>query len=150
MPFPNSSRILTAIACLAFTAGVNAAEQACYGPRAQTDFLMECAACHRPDGTGSVGTIPSLHEYLGTFSRDPKARAFASSVSGAANSPLNDAELADVLNWIICTMDAEQIQAGFQPYTAQEVARYRKAPLVDAMKTRSQLLDQLGLRYPDH
>jgi cytochrome c553 len=136
--------------CLAFAASARAGKAPCYGPRAQMNFLIECAACHQPDGSGSPGTIPSLHDYLGTFAQDPRARFFPSSVSAAANSTLSNAALADVLNWIICTMDAGQIRDGFRPYTADEVGRFRKSPLVDAMSRRDQLLKQMGLAYPAH
>ena len=142
--FRSSSLFLIPVVCLAFAASALAGKAPCYGPRAQTDYLLQCAACHQPDGSGSPGTIPSLHNYLGTFARDPRARFFPSSVSAAANSTLSNAELADVINWIICTMDADQIRDGFNPYTAKEVGRFRKSPLVDALKKRDELLKYLG------
>ncbi len=147
--FRNSSLLIIPVVCLAlFAAPAHAGNSACYGPRAQTNYLLQCAACHQPDGSGSPGTIPSLHHYLGAFSRDPRARAFPSSVSAAANSTLSNEELADVINWIICTMDGNQIRDGFKPYTAAEVGRYRRSPMEDVPATRRKLLKELGIAYP--
>jgi hypothetical protein len=62
-------------------------------------------------------------------------------VPGSANSPLNDAELAEVLNWVLITMSQPQLPDRFTPFTATEVSQFRQQPLNDATATRARLLE---------
>lgn len=104
-------------------------------------FLQNCASCHRADGHGSPGAVPDLHEYLGQFAEHPQARAFLARAPNAAAAPITDAELASVLNWIVTSMNATQVDEGFEPYTAAEIARYRRNPLLDVETERRRLID---------
>jgi mono/diheme cytochrome c family protein len=112
--------------------------------RARVNFLLHCAACHLPDGHGSPGTVPDLHEYLGEFAQHPDSRSFIARVPGASGAPVNNAELAQVLNWVLITMNGDQLRPGFKPYTAEEVAGYRRDTLIDVAPERQALIKKLA------
>lgn len=112
--------------------------------RAQVNYLINCAGCHLPDGHGAPGTVPDLREYLGAFAQHPASRSFIARVPGAAGSPLNDRELAEVLNWILITMNGAQLRPGFKLYTEAEVAGYRRNTLIDVVPVRQALIKELA------
>jgi mono/diheme cytochrome c family protein len=119
---------------------LTAAEQ----QQARVNFLLHCAACHRPDGHGSPGTVPDLHEYLGEFAQHADSRSFIARVPGAAGAPIDDAELAQVLNWVLINMNGGQLRSGFKPYTAGEVAGYRRDTITDVAPVREALIKKLA------
>jgi mono/diheme cytochrome c family protein len=115
--------------------------------RARINYLMNCAACHQVNGKGSPGQVPDLREYLGLFAQHEASRSFLARVPGASGAPITDQELADVLNWILYTMNAEQLTPEFVPYTAGEVGEYRKDPVVEIEKVRHELIERVVKRY---
>jgi hypothetical protein len=75
-------------------------------------------------------------------------------VPGASNSALSDQELADVLNWLLATMNRAALPSDFKPYTAAEVAAHRRPALSDVMTARAGLIRALREQsvngIPDH
>lgn len=111
---------------------------------AQIDYMLECQGCHLPDGSGSSqGSVPSLLDSVGRFVMVPAGRSYLVRVPGSAQSPLDDARLAAVLNWMIRNFGPAQVAASFEPFTATEVARHRSEPLTHVARVRSELLRQL-------
>ena len=109
--------------------------------RAWQHWVLNCQGCHRPDGTGSEGTAPSIAGTVARFLHAPGGREYLGRVPGVATSPLGDQDLAEVLNWMLWRFDAAHIPATFQPYTAEEVGRLRQRPLrIEASRVRSDLL----------
>lgn len=108
--------------------------------RARVNYLLHCAGCHLPDGHGSPGTVPDLREYLGEFAQHPESRSFIARVPGASGAPVSDAELAEILNWILVTMNGDQLRPGFEPYTVDEIGRYRRDVLIDVEPARQALI----------
>jgi hypothetical protein len=109
--------------------------------RAWQHWVLNCQGCHRPDGTGSAGTAPGIAGTVARFLHTPGGREYLGRVPGVATSPLGDAELAEVLNWMLWRFDAAHIPAAFQPYTADEVGRLRQQPLrIEASQVRGELL----------
>ena len=47
------------------------------------------------------------------------------------------------LNWILFTMNAEQLNEDFIPYSASEVAGYRKTPVLEVIKVRDELVEKV-------
>ncbi|BBP98529.1 hypothetical protein BSFA1_36580 [Burkholderia sp. SFA1] len=111
--------------------------------RARQDWVLNCMGCHTADGSGIPGKVPPLRESLGHFVSLPEGRTFVMRVPGAANSALNDAELANVLNWLLTTMNAQSRPASFRPYTAEEIAAHRRPALTDVARTRTKLVKEL-------
>ncbi len=114
-----------------------------YEPR--INYMLQCMGCHTPDGSGEPGRVPSVKATLGPFARSPEGRRFLVQVPGASQSTLSDAELADLLNWMIQNLSTDK-PARFAPYTEAEVAGYRRTPLVEVQATRAKLLQSIARR----
>ena len=111
--------------------------------RAQSNYMLNCQGCHLADGSGLPGSVPSMRNFVGSFLAVPGGRDFLVQVPGSSNSPLSDADLAELLNWILTTMSAEQLASDFQYYTAGEVREMRRHVLVDVAEVRSGLVAQM-------
>src|SRR6202048_4907610 len=109
--------------------------------RAWQHWTLNCQGCHRPDGTGSAGTTPSLKGTVGRFLSVPGGREYLGRVPGVATSPLSNADLSEVMNWMVWRFDKEHMPANFQPFTAAEIGQLRTAPLrLEASQMRADLL----------
>ena len=109
--------------------------------RAWQHWTLNCQGCHRPDGTGSAGTTPSLAGTVGRFLSVPGGREYLGRVPGVATSPLSNADLSELMNWMLWRFDKEHIPANFQPFTAAEIGQLRSAPLrLEASQMRADLL----------
>jgi hypothetical protein len=104
------------------------------------DYTLNCQGCHRADGTGTPGSVPALAGSVARFVRVPGGREYLARVPGVAQAPLDDAQVAGVLNWMLERFDKEDVPQGFVPYTADEVARLRRSPLTDVERVRRELL----------
>jgi hypothetical protein len=151
-----SAAVLLAAACLSMlgagslSAGAQApvpgaAENAPAGvdnpQRAWQHWTLNCQGCHRPDGTGSAGTTPSLAGTVGRFLTVPGGREYLGRVPGVATSPLSNADLSELMNWVVWRFDKEHLPANFQPFTAAELGQLRSAPLrLEASQMRADLL----------
>ncbi len=109
--------------------------------RAWQHWTLNCQGCHRPDGTGSDQTAPSLAGTVARFLSVPGGREYLSRVPGVAASALSDADLAEVMNWMLWRFDRQHLPADFQPYTAAEIGQLRTRPLrLEASQIRADLL----------
>jgi cytochrome c553 len=109
--------------------------------RAWQHWTLNCQGCHRPDGTGSDQTAPSLAGTVARFLSVSGGREYLSRVPGVAASALSDADLAEVMNWMLWRFDKEHLPADFQPYTAAEIGQLRSRPLrLEASQIRADLL----------
>ncbi len=119
--------------------------------QARSHYVLHCAGCHGFDGAGSrAGQVPDMRR-MGDFLRLPGGREFIVQVPGVLGSGLDDAQVADVTNWLFETLAAASRPAGFQPYDAAEVARARARPPVDVAAQRRQLVETgraLGVVLP--
>ena len=117
--------------------------------RAWQNWTLNCQGCHRPDGTGSAETTPSLSGETAKFLAVPQGREYLARVPGVATSPLSDAQLAELLNWMLWRFDAAHLPKEFVPFNAAEVGRLRRAPLrLEASKVRAELLAQADRPVP--
>ena len=102
-------------AVLAFGAAAESAAESVTQSVAKIDYMLECQGCHLPDGSGSSqGSVPSLLDSVGRFVTVPAGRSFLVRVPGSAQSPLDDARLAAVLNWMIRNFGPAQVAAKFE------------------------------------
>lgn len=119
--------------------------------QARSHYVLHCAGCHGFDGAGSrVGQVPDMRR-MGDFLRVPGGREFIVQVPGVLGSALDDAQVAEVTNWLFDTLAAASRPAVFQPYDAAEVARARARPPVDVTARRRQLVEAgrtLGVVLP--
>ena len=111
--------------------------------RAWQNWTLNCQGCHRPDGSGSEGTAPSLAGTVSKFLTVPGGREYLGRVPGVATSPLSSADLADLMNWMFWRFDKAHLPGDFLPFTAEEIARLRLRPLrLEASQMRSALLQR--------
>jgi mono/diheme cytochrome c family protein len=108
------------------------------------NYMVQCMGCHTPDGSGEPGHVPSVRNTLIPFASDAAGRRFLVQVPGSAQSKLTDAELAEVLNWMIANLSEAPRPVRFRPFSAQEVASYRATRLVAVGPARARLVAQLG------
>jgi hypothetical protein len=115
--------------------------QATSGP--ELDWVLECQGCHRRDGSGTPPSVPAIRDSVAGFLHVPGGREYIVQVPGVAQAPLDDTQLAAVVNWMLTRFDAAAIPAGFVPYTAAEVATLRLTPLIDPESVRRKLVAQI-------
>jgi cytochrome c553 len=109
--------------------------------RAWQNWTLNCQGCHRVDGTGSDTTAPSLAGTVAKFLWVPGGREYLVRVPGVAASPLSDADLAEVMNWMFWRFDQEHLPSTFKPFTAAEIGPLRARPLrLEAPSQRRDLL----------
>jgi mono/diheme cytochrome c family protein len=99
------------------------------------DYAVHCQGCHLADGAETPASVPALVGTVARLARSPAGRAYMARVPGVAQSPLADAELAALLNWVVARF-GEAAADGFAPYTAGEIRRLRAEPLVDVEAAR--------------
>lgn len=109
--------------------------------RATYNYQMFCQGCHTPDGAGA-NYVPPLKNSVGYYLRTPAGRDYLVRVPGSATSVLKDADLAEVLNWILLNFAGSSLPGSnqFEPYTADEVATLRQRPLEEVFNYRLELL----------
>ena len=112
--------------------------------RARQNYMLNCQGCHLPDGSG-LGAVPGLKDFLGNFLKVAGGREFIVQVPGAANSPLTDEELAEVMNWILHTFSQAQLPENFTPYTAEEVGNLRRDAIINIESQREKLIKRINL-----
>jgi len=109
-------------------------------PPAQANYMLNCMGCHIADGSGAPGKVPSLRDTLVPLAMSPAGRRYLVQVPGASQSSLSDPELAQLLGWMVRNLSARSVPPDFADFTAVEVARYRRYPLVDVRGMRARLL----------
>jgi cytochrome c553 len=144
----------TAVSSLSAAQGFDPAEADFPGvanmQRAWQHWTLNCQGCHRADGMGTDETAPSLAGTVAKFLHAPGGREYLCEVPGVATSALGDADLAEVMNWMLYRFDRTHVPADFQPYAAEEVGRLRQAPLhIEASKLRNKLLQQANHRLKE-
>lgn len=112
------------------------------GRSAHVNYMVECQGCHLPQGVGMPGKVPVMKGVIHRFLEVEGGREFLVQVPGVSNSRLNDADVADLLNWSIETMGPAR-PGDFKPYTADEVTRYRAHRLADVPGTRAALMRRI-------
>lgn len=115
----------------------------------QVDYMLQCQGCHLADGMGAPERgVPVLKDSIARFVAVPGGREYLVRVPGASGSPLSDAELAGVLNWMIVYFGPAEQAAGFTPYTGEEVAALRRPPLARVDELRKSLLQRFEAERP--
>ena len=110
---------------------------------ARQNYILNCQGCHLPDGSGSKGNVPKMNDFVGYFLHVPGGREFIVQVPGAANAPISDQELADVMNWLLLNFSKKELPASFEPYSAAEIGRLRREPLIEVHDRRNELIAQI-------
>ena len=110
----------------------------------EVDYMLNCQGCHLPDGSGfPARNVPSLTNHMGKFLWVDGGRTFLVQVPGAATSDLSNKRLAAVLNWMLEKFSPDQVPGSFTPYSEEEVAGLRAAPLVNVSDVRAALIGKI-------
>jgi hypothetical protein len=113
------------------------------GESPEINYMLQCRGCHLADGSGKPGSVPSLVDSIGRFALLPGGREYLVRVPGSSQSPLSDAELAGVLNYMIRSFGPADAAAAFRPFDAAELAPLRRPPLAETDSLRRALLATL-------
>jgi hypothetical protein len=104
------------------------------------NFQVNCMGCHRADGSGQAGRVPSMRHSLVLFSATREGRDYIVRVPGVAQSPLSDADTAALLNWMARNLSDLKLPPDFVDYSAAEVQSLRHRPLVKVSDVRARLM----------
>ncbi len=110
----------------------------------ELDYMLHCQGCHLADGSGTPGSVPALDGFVARFLSVPGGREYLVRVPGSAQSALDDAALAKLLNWIVQRFGPAEIAASSAAYTTAEITRVRRPPLVDVDDLRAELVAQMS------
>jgi hypothetical protein len=108
--------------------------------RSEYDWVIHCQGCHGKEAQGSPGGAPPLMGQVARFLRVPEGRAYLVRVPGVAFADLPDAELADLLNWVLERFDSADVPKDFAAYSAEEVGLLRRQPLISGAPAERQKL----------
>ena len=123
--------LLLTLISLALLSAIAAAD-----PRSH--YMIHCMGCHLNDGRGLPPEVPAFDHKLAILAASDKGREYLVRVPGASQSPIDDAALAGVLNWILREYAGEPDYKLFQE---SEISRYRNKPLTNPARLRDELLD---------
>ena len=105
------------------------------------NYKLFCQGCHLPDGTGVLGEVPSLVNNLSRYIKTPEGREFVVQVPGVMHALLTDAEVAELLNWLVKNFDYQFFEGGeFLHYSSEEVTNIRAKGYVDIVAKRKNIL----------
>ena len=100
--------------------------------QARSDYIENCGGCHGIVGDSAPARLPVLRHRVGYFLCTPEARAYLVRVPNVAHSRITDnAELADLLNYVVFDLGGGSAPANALPFTADEVTRERSHALND-------------------
>jgi len=125
------ARTVVLIALLGVNSSVIAAS-----PR--INYLLYCTGCHAADGAGKPPNVPSLRDELGRMISVPEMRSYLVRIPGASQAPISDADLTDVINWLLHEFNSDTLPANFEEYSEEEVSTARKNILADPLKYRAE------------
>lgn len=106
---------------------------------ARVDYLLHCSGCHLPDGSGVPPDIPSLRGDPGKIAALPQGRDYLIRVPGVSHALLDNADLAEVINYMLTEFNRDLLPANFKRFTETEVTEARGHVLADPIKFRAKL-----------
>jgi len=117
------------------------------GYSSATNYQLQCAGCHLGSGEGAPrNDTPRMSGFVGNFLRVEGGREFLVRVPGVAQAALSDAQIAELLNWILDPqhgMAGASTPADFRPYSAEEVGKVRRNALLNLPETRAALIARM-------
>ncbi len=97
---------------------------------AQSDFIENCAGCHGVRGSTVPAHLPEIKDRVGWFMCTPESRAYLLRLPNVAHSRITDnAQLADLMNYVVFVLGGKSVPSGTKPFTGPEVAHERQFAL---------------------
>jgi hypothetical protein len=108
--------------------------------QARADYVEHCSGCHGQHGDTVPAHLPELEGRVGWFMCTPEARAYLLRLPNVAHSRITDnAELADMMNYVVFVLGEGTAPVGTRPFTGEEVARERVHALTNVNLTAERL-----------
>ena len=117
--------------------------------RAKINYQIHCQGCHLPDALGFPGKVPRMNNFVGYFLHSQEGREFLVRVPGVASSRMSDADITEMMNWLLRTYSAAQLPDNFKPFTVDEVAALRQNQEMNPEATRDRILRQIAVDVPE-
>ena len=133
------ARLTNTLLFLAATLVLASRPAAAAGP--EFNYLLHCGGCHLEDGSGMPPGIPDLRIDMGYLASFDEGRSYLVRVPGIVHAPMTDAQISDVMNWMLRTYVGHLVD--LEAYTEEEVARYRHKVLLDPLALRKRLLEKV-------
>lgn len=116
---------------------------------ARANYILHCSGCHGMSGAGTVeGGIPAFPNSVGHIAGSELGRTYITHVPGVVSTEMEDAEIAEVLNYIL-----DEWSDGGQHFTAKEVTRRRAENVGDVVELRREVVEELkraGVEIADY
>jgi len=133
-----TSPVRLAVLALAVTASAAGAQD--YAPR--VNYVLHCAGCHGMTGEGSrAGGIPAFPDSVAHIAAVDAGRTYMMHVPGVVSAGLSNAEIAEVMNYILAEWSGG---VDFDPFDEAEVTRRRAEPVTDVVGYRRGVVDELA------
>ncbi|WP_237133300.1 cytochrome C [Pseudohongiella sp. O18] len=134
--FSHKSRIRAAAVTLLLSLLPMGKALAQHGQGPQYMYLLHCGGCHIENGSGMPPAIPDLRITMPKLASHDEGRAYMVQVPGASQAPVTDAQLTEIMNWMLRTF----AEGTFRPYTESEVTQHRANKVLDILALRRQLI----------
>jgi mono/diheme cytochrome c family protein len=112
---------------------------ACAALAPQAAYQLHCMGCHGANGSGDATRVPSVNQAMLRFAATAEGRNYLIRVPGIATSPLSDADLTALLNWMLKDFGTPSA-APPADFSIAEVADARRHPLADVAAARLRVL----------
>jgi hypothetical protein len=113
--------------------------------KSRSDYLLGCGGCHGIEGKSNSRLVPDLRDQVGYFLRSEPGREYLVRLPNVAFYTASNAELAEMLNYMVFELGGRGVPQDAKPYSETEVAALRKSPLteVSLIAYRTQLVEDL-------
>lgn len=104
---------------------------------AQSAYLASCGGCHGIQGVSAQEQVPDLRDRAGYFLCTDEGRQYIVRLPNVAFAARSDAELADLLNFVMFDLGGPSAPAKAPRYTAEEIGELRKGPhIITGLRAR--------------
>jgi mono/diheme cytochrome c family protein len=136
---------LALLAAAGLASGADPVDPSLLLAKPQSNYLLGCGGCHGENGHSNANLVPDLRDQVGYYLATPQGRDYIVRLPNVSFYTASDADLAQILNYVVFTLGGQGVPADARPYTAAEVARLRKSPLteVSLVEVRSHIVDDL-------
>ncbi len=110
--------------------------------RAKVNYQLRCQGCHTPNAMGNR-SVPQMKNVLGVFMNSAEGREYLIRVPGVANAFLTDAELSELMNWVLLEFAGNSLPESWQAFNEDEISQLRARPFFDPLSARATVLRNL-------
>ena len=106
---------------------------------ARANYVLYCSGCHGMSGEGTrSGGVPAFPGSVSLIAGSDSGRTYITHVPGVISNSMDDAEIADVLNYIL-----DEWGDGGAHFTGEEVTTRRREDIGDVVAFRRHVVREL-------